>query len=344
MRLLSIFLLALSLTAAERKAIFPPGVKPVGPYSPGILAGDYLYVSGQGARDASGQLPDGIAAQTEQCVKNIQTIVEAAGLTLEHVVYTQAYLSDMANYDAFNGVYMRHFGKAAPARSLTGVTRMPTDTPVEISAVAVRDLSQRKAMPAIANLAVLTADRLFVSGILGKDADTNKLPADPRKQVEMALSRVLATVKACRLKAGDVKAATVYVTPQIGPPIAQEMVQKQMKGASVTVVPVNVLPLGANVEITAIAATRPLDTVYLAGRTGATAAILEELKAKLTAAGMSADNVVAANVYIDDINQFAAMNSVYAGFFSSNPPTRTTVQPTPVAAGKQNTISLIAVK
>jgi 2-iminobutanoate/2-iminopropanoate deaminase len=348
MRFLCLTLFALSLQGADRKAIFPPGVKPVGPYSPGIMVGDYLYVSGQGARDTSGKLPEGIQAQTEQCLQNIKTIVEAAGLTMDHIVYTQAYLTDMGNYEAFNSTYARAFASKPPARTMIGVARMPTDTPVEISAVAIRDLNQKKPMSLegapspLASIAIMTSDRLYVSGILGRDADTNRIPSDPGKQVDMALQRVLVALKTAKLKPSDVRSATVYVTSQIPVTVAEQIVRKQLKGG--TIVPVNALPLSANVEITAIASSQPLDTVYLPGKTGDTTAILNELKAQLATSGMTMDNVVASNVYIDDINQFATMNSAYATFFTKIAPTRTTVQPTPVAPGKQNMISLIAVK
>src|SRR5688500_16722253 len=75
-----------------RRVIAPLGPKPVGPYSPGIMAGDFLYVSGQGARDREGKLPESVDAQVRQTLDNVKTIVEAAGLTLEHVVYSQVYL------------------------------------------------------------------------------------------------------------------------------------------------------------------------------------------------------------------------------------------------------------
>ena len=75
----------------QKRVIAPPGPKPVGPYSPGIMAGDFLYVSGQGARDRDGRLPETVDAQVRQTLENVKTIVEAAGLTLAHVVYSQVY-------------------------------------------------------------------------------------------------------------------------------------------------------------------------------------------------------------------------------------------------------------
>ena len=74
---------ALLLIAAERKIVSPPGAAVAGPYSPGILAGDFLYVSGQGARNAEGKFAATIEQQIAACLKNVQNIVEAAGLTME---------------------------------------------------------------------------------------------------------------------------------------------------------------------------------------------------------------------------------------------------------------------
>ena len=89
--------LAVPLLGANKQVIAPPGPKPVGPYSPGILAGDFLYVSGQGGRDASGALPSTIDGEVQQTIRNVKSIVEAAGLTMEHVVYSQVYLTSMAH-------------------------------------------------------------------------------------------------------------------------------------------------------------------------------------------------------------------------------------------------------
>ena len=89
---------------AEKRPIAPAGIKPIGPYSPGILAGDFLYVSGQGGRDAEGKLPATIEGQARQTLLNVKSIVEAAGLTMEHVVYGQVYLNDMAHHDAMDRV------------------------------------------------------------------------------------------------------------------------------------------------------------------------------------------------------------------------------------------------
>src|ERR1035438_10343705 len=81
--------------AATLKAIFPPGVKPIGPYSPGIVAGDYLYVSGQGARRADGTFPSDAAAQTRECLDKIKTIVAEAGFQMTGIVRSEEHTSEL---------------------------------------------------------------------------------------------------------------------------------------------------------------------------------------------------------------------------------------------------------
>src|SRR3982751_126325 len=151
------------------KPISPPGVTPVGPYSPGILTDDFLYVSGQGAKDAAGQIPPDAEGQLRNVLQNVKTIVEAAGLTMEHVVYTQVYLTGGADEGPLDRVFRTYFPKAPPARSTIGVANLP-GTPVEISAVAVRDLARKRvvAVPGRRDggpfsAGVIAGDRLYVS-------------------------------------------------------------------------------------------------------------------------------------------------------------------------------------
>lgn len=146
MKLASLLLLVLSSLplAAERKAIFPPGSKPIGPYSPGIFAGDFLYVSGQGSRNASGSMGSTPEQSVRQCFENVKTIVTAAGLTMEHLVYLQIYLTPTVDYDVFNKVWGEYFTKNPPARATLGVYQIPGGTPVEMNAVAIRDVRMKK--------------------------------------------------------------------------------------------------------------------------------------------------------------------------------------------------------
>ncbi|MCX6606151.1 MAG: RidA family protein, partial [Acidobacteria bacterium] len=83
MRLFAALLVAFTMMAAEKAAIFPKvGPKPVGPYTPGVMANGVLYVSGQGARDAGNQMPATFEGQTRQCLENVKSIVEGGGLKM----------------------------------------------------------------------------------------------------------------------------------------------------------------------------------------------------------------------------------------------------------------------
>jgi 2-iminobutanoate/2-iminopropanoate deaminase len=113
--------------------------KAIGPYSPAIRAGNLLFLSGQIPIDpASGLVVDeGIEAQTEQVMRNIGALLEAAGAGFEHVVRTTVYLTDMNEFGAMNACYARFVGDPAPARATVQVGRLPRDVRVEIDAIAV---------------------------------------------------------------------------------------------------------------------------------------------------------------------------------------------------------------
>jgi 2-iminobutanoate/2-iminopropanoate deaminase len=111
----------------------------LGPYSQGIDTGSLVFVAGQiGREPVSGELPDGVEAQTEQCMKNVAAILDAAGLSWADVVKTTCFLADIADFDAFNGVYKTFATDPAPARSTFAVKDLPRNARVEVEAIAVR--------------------------------------------------------------------------------------------------------------------------------------------------------------------------------------------------------------
>ena len=112
---------------------------PVGPYSPGVIAGNLVFVSGQAGRDPkTGQLAADVEGQTEQTLKNVAAILEAAGSSLSHVVRCGVFLVDMSEFQKMNAVYSRMFGAHRPARTTVGVSSLPGDgLRVEIDCVAV---------------------------------------------------------------------------------------------------------------------------------------------------------------------------------------------------------------
>jgi len=114
--------------------------KAVGPYSQAVWAGDLLFCAGQIPLDPqTGQMvAGGVVEQTQRVLENIQALLGSQGLTLERVVKTTVFLSDMNHFAAMNEVYARYFKSSPPSRSTIQVARLPKDALVEIEVVACR--------------------------------------------------------------------------------------------------------------------------------------------------------------------------------------------------------------
>ena len=111
----------------------------IGPYSQGIVANGFVFTAGQVPFDpASMQIVEGdVGVQTEQVMRNLQAILQAAGSDLSAVVKTTVFLRDMNDFAAMNEVYGRWFGDHKPARSSVQVARLPRDVAVEIEAIGL---------------------------------------------------------------------------------------------------------------------------------------------------------------------------------------------------------------
>ena len=108
----------------------------IGPYSQGFEVNGFVFTSGQIPVDpATGEVPEGIAAQAEQSCKNVGAILEAAGIGYENVVKTTCFLADMADFAAFNEVYARYC-ISKPARSCVAAKALPKGVLCEIEAIA----------------------------------------------------------------------------------------------------------------------------------------------------------------------------------------------------------------
>lgn len=114
--------------------------KAIGPYSQAVEANGILFISGQVPIDPStGKLIEGgIKEQTEQVMKNIGAILEAAGLSYANVVKSTCLLNDMDNFAAMNEIYGRYYTAEMPARAAYGVVRLPLGALIEIETIAVR--------------------------------------------------------------------------------------------------------------------------------------------------------------------------------------------------------------
>lgn len=111
----------------------------IGPYSQGISFGSVVYTSGQiPVNPQTGEIPATIEEQTAQALRNAQAVLEAAGFTMNNVVKTLVFLSDLGEFAAMNEVYASFFQQPYPARSCVQVAAIPKGAKVEIECIAVR--------------------------------------------------------------------------------------------------------------------------------------------------------------------------------------------------------------
>jgi reactive intermediate/imine deaminase len=370
-------------------------------YSPGVDAGDYLYISGQGPHRPDGSSPATFDAEVRQALDNVKAVVESAGLTMEHVVYTQVYLKDISKYGEMNRVFAEYFAKTPPARAVLGVAGVP-ESPIQISAVAVRSLGEKRAVyppnyksDDPASPGILTHDRLFVSSMSGSDPVSGKVPDDPAAQVDLALDRVAAVAKAAGLDLSHMVFVNPYLTGEIPTRIMNERYARRFEFGNTparATIEVASLPGGAHIEYTGVAvrdlqqrrAVRPKnmpssptaspcvfagDTLYCSAKSGFIPGphggvyasttqhqlrqTMRNLLDNLEEAEMKFDQVVAVNVYLDDLSDLPAFDGVYAEYFDSLPPARSIVQqiaPTDRKPDKEDhypdleQVSLIAVR
>jgi 2-iminobutanoate/2-iminopropanoate deaminase len=254
MRSVLLAVLSISLFGQEVKQLAPSsGPKPVGPYSPGIAIGDFVFVSGQGVGDGSGKRPADTRGQAIQCINNVRNILRAGQLDLAHVFSLQVYLTDKAQEAIVEQVLKDSFSGKVPPHSTLFVPRLPVDTPLEITAYAHK----------------------------AKQTGDLELPGLD--------------------KPAGCKATRQFVQCGLEVPAGGADVEQQ------------------------------------------TAAVLGALDARLKLLGSSITKVVATNVYLADINEFAKMNAAYASFFLLRPPSRTTIQPFAIPRGRV-AISVVATK
>jgi enamine deaminase RidA (YjgF/YER057c/UK114 family) len=319
-------------------------------------------------------MPMDFSADFRQALDNIKAILQSDGLTLDHVVYTQVYLEDTVKYEEMNRIFAEYFPKNPPARAVLGVARVP-DSPIEISAVAVRDLADRRAIypsdydrKESASPGVLTHDRLFVSGMAGSDPVRGKIPADPAAQVDLALDRMKAVLNAAGLELANMVFVNPYLTSRIPEHVMNQRYARRFEFGNTparATIEVTSLPGGAQIEYTGVAvrdlsqrkAVRPTnmppsptaspcvfagDTLYCSAKDGfipgphggiyATTTqhqlrqTMRNLLDNLEEAEMRFDEVVATNIYLDDLSDLAAFDQVYSQYFGPVMPARTTIQ------------------
>lgn len=110
----------------------------IGPYSQGIVTGSIVYTSGQIPVAPDGTVSEDIAQQTHQALKNLKAVLEAAGSSLDQVIKTTVFITDMSRFGIINGVYEQYFSMPYPARSCVQVAALPKGVGIEIEAIALK--------------------------------------------------------------------------------------------------------------------------------------------------------------------------------------------------------------
>ena len=204
---------------AQRKAI---GQQPMGrPYSPGILAGDTLYVSGKGDQLPSGAHPATFEEQVRQCMKNVEATLKEAGLDFRNVVMSHVFLDDAKNFGPAASVYDEFFADGAePACATTLVDWIPGGSHVEVTCIATTDLATRKVVrpasihaagwPVKASAGVWAGNTLYLSGLAG--TQDGKLAAGLDAQVHQMAKNHTAVLDAAGLSLEDIVSGHVYLT------------------------------------------------------------------------------------------------------------------------------------
>jgi 2-iminobutanoate/2-iminopropanoate deaminase len=137
---LSILVGAETAHAQDREHITPrsPADGEVSPFSGAVRVGETLYLSGTIGRNPDGSIPDTAEEEARLVLDNVRSTLEAAGMTMDDLVYVQVFCSDVANYDAFNSVYRTYFEEEFPARAFVGVGTLLFDARFEVQSIAVR--------------------------------------------------------------------------------------------------------------------------------------------------------------------------------------------------------------
>ena len=370
-------------------------------YSPAVVCGDVVFVSGQVALDPASGTKDlvgaDVGAQAAQCLANLQAVLAQAGSSTAQTTMVTIYMTDMSQYGAFNEAYKTHFlpgcRGAPPARACFAVEALPLGALVEVECTAVLNGAPRAvAVPGSA---------LFSKAIVaGADQTTwvaGQVPIDPASgtkelvggddvalQARQSLANVAAVLEAAGSAPGRVSKVTVYLA-SIDDYAAVNVEYAKIFATEGGAAPparaafaVKGLPLGCKVEIAAIAAPAPGDGgvaggVLVAGAAprvvvkGAaavpvyspaigigglafvsgqialdpdsgtkqlvggddvkaqTAQALKNLLAVLAMAGATAAGVTKCNIFVTDMAHYAAVNEVYKGVFTKDPPARACV-------------------
>lgn len=358
-----------SIAVAEKKAIRPPAGPSSGPYSAGVEAGKFLYVSGHvGPEPGGGFAPGDVKTQTRRCLELVGKVLKEAGLDYKNVVSTTLYLTDIRTLNAADAAYREVFGDKSPARVELESQLLIPEALVEVSAVAVRGEARSIQPEGWAKPAgVFAAGTLFFSSLRPVDPVSGKLAGNTiEEQTTQVMRNQAAVLAAAGLKFEDMAASRIYITDSgyyAGLNAAYAKFVTAPPPARATVVSAPFEP-GHLVHFQSIAVegsgknrpsgegiTSPIhsysvkagDTLYITGMTGRapdgtfarndiqaqTRQALKTIEDQLKRHGMTFADAVDAVVWLRDPRHAAEMNAVYREIVKPLPPARATVRLSP---------------
>jgi len=211
-----------SAVAAERKVVSTARGADLGlPYSPGIQAGDFLYLAGAlGLEPGATKVTGDIKAQTRRTLDNLGEVLNAAGMDFSHAVSVNVYLKDGRLFEGMNEVYRGYFTKDRPARATIEADLALPDALVEISMIAARPGVSRQVItpegwpqPAPPySWAILAGDTLFISGITSRNPKTlDAVPGDMATQTRQVLENIGGILKAAGMDYGNIASSRVFI-------------------------------------------------------------------------------------------------------------------------------------
>jgi enamine deaminase RidA (YjgF/YER057c/UK114 family) len=187
--------------------------------SPGVLAGDTLYVAGQNGRSSDGSLPKEFSQEVSQSLRNVQGVLRAAGMDFGSVVWMHVYVTSLQDIAAMDDVYWRLIGNHPPARTVLVVANLPKGEKVQISCIAAANTLERKVIQPpgwpkgdhIDPAGIQAGEVLYMSAQDGTDRATGKISEDYGTEVKQALDNVATILKTASMSMANV----VWVNPYL---------------------------------------------------------------------------------------------------------------------------------
>jgi 2-iminobutanoate/2-iminopropanoate deaminase len=216
-----LLLVSMAATAAEKKIIAPEGSDVGLPFSPGVLAGDFLYLAGAiGNKPGTLEVPEGIEAQMRRAMANQEAVLKAAGMDFSRVVSVTVYLSDARHFAAMNDVYRTYFPKDPPVRATVEADIAVPGALVELSMVAARPGVERKVVAPAGiespqlpySWGIQVGSTLFIAGATARNPSTLEPEGKTvQEQTRRVLENVGTVLQAAGMSHQDVAHCRVFL-------------------------------------------------------------------------------------------------------------------------------------